>query len=35
MANLEPFVSVKAITHYIAIAYHFLLNLKKDTEKCQ
>lgn len=33
---LKPFVSVKAITHYTAIAYQFfLLNPKKDTQKCQ
>lgn len=35
MVNSEPFVSVKAITHYTAIAYRFLLNPKKDTQKCQ
>lgn len=35
MVNCEPFVSVKAITHYTAIAYHFLFNSKKDTQKCQ
>lgn len=33
MVNFEPFVSVKAITHYTAIAYHFLLNSKKGYAK--
>lgn len=33
MTNFEPFVSVKAITHYATIAYHFLFNLKKRIRK--